>query len=71
MAIKPVVRYMIPCDDWQVDADNVRRITIVGLINYIDSLDKPPYPLLFREMCVFLSLTGGRGTGQGKRILSL
>lgn len=66
MAIQPVVRYMIPCEDWHVEADNPRRITIVGLISYIDSLDDPPYPLLLHEICVFLLLTGGRGNGRAK-----
>jgi hypothetical protein len=65
MAIKPVVRYMIPCEDWHVSEDNSRRITVIGLLSNIDSIDDPPYPLLFPELCVFLALTEGRGNGQG------
>lgn len=68
MAIKPVVRYMLQCDDWKQDPDNNRRITIIGLISNIRSLDDPPYPLLYREICVFLALTEGRGQGEGKII---
>jgi hypothetical protein len=63
MAIKPVVRYMLLCDDWRVDPTNNRRITIVGLISNIHAVDDPPYPLLYEEMCVFLALTEGRGLG--------
>lgn len=66
MAIKPVVRYMLLCDDWQLDAQNNRRLTIIGLISNIRSVEDPPYPLFYREMCVFLALTEGRGQGEGK-----
>lgn len=66
MAIKPVVRYMLLCDDWRVDPDNHRRISIIGLLGNIHSLEAPPYPLFYREMCVFLVLTEGRGQGEGK-----
>lgn len=66
MAIKPVVRYMLLCDDWRLDPQNQRRITIIGLISNIHALDEPPYPLLYREMCVFLALTEGRGQGEAK-----
>ncbi len=66
MAIKPVVRYMLLCDDWQLDPQNNRRVTIIGLISNIHALEDPPYPLFYREMCVFLALTEGRGQGEGK-----
>jgi hypothetical protein len=66
MAIKPVVRYMLLCDDWLLDPENHRRVTIIGLISNIRSLEDPPYPLFYRELCVFLALTEGRGQGDGK-----
>lgn len=66
MAIKPVVRYMLLCDDWQLDPQNNRRVTIIGLISNIHSLEEPPYPLFYREMCIFLALTEGRGQGEGR-----
>jgi len=65
MAINPVVRYMLLCDDWYLDPQNKRRVTIVGLISNIHALDDPPYPLFYREFCVFLALTEGRGQGEG------
>ena len=46
MAIKPVVRYMLLCDDWQLDSENNRRITVYGLMTNVHSIDEPPYPLL-------------------------
>jgi hypothetical protein len=66
MAIKPIVRYMLLCDDWRLDLENNRRVTIMGLISNIHALEDPPYPLFYREMCVFLALTEGRGQGEGK-----
>lgn len=68
MAIRPVVRDMILCDDWEVDPSNRFRVNILGLLNSIRSLDEPPYPLLYREFCVFLVLTEGRGKGDSRII---
>jgi hypothetical protein len=64
--ITPVVRYMILCDDWRSDPNNSRQVTIVGLLSNINSIDQPPYPLLYRELCIFLVLTEGRGQGEGQ-----
>ena len=68
MALAPVVRYMLLCDDWRLDTQNRRHVTIVGLLSNITAVDDPPYPLLYREMCVFLALTEGRGPGEGQII---
>ena len=66
MAVPPIVRYMLPCDDWNIDTGSERRVTVIGLLSTIRSIDDPPYPLLHREFCVFLALTEVRGTGSGK-----
>jgi hypothetical protein len=66
MAITPVVRYMLLCDDWRLDPANNRRLTIIGLISNIHALGDPPFPLFYKEMCVFLALTDGHGQGEGK-----
>ena len=63
MAVHPVVRYMILCEDWGTDPDHPRRVSIHGLLSNIRSVEQPPYPLLYRELCVFLALTEGRGAG--------
>jgi hypothetical protein len=65
MAIKPTVRYMLLCDDWRLDPKNNRRVTIIGLICNIHAVDDSPFPLFFREFCVFLALTEGRKEGEG------
>lgn len=47
--VLPVVRHMIVCEDVLADAANPHRITIVGLISSIRSLDYPPYPFHYRD----------------------
>ena len=65
MAIKPVVRYMLLCQDWHFDPPGSQLITVVGLTVNIRSLDDPPYPLRYPELCVLLLLTEGHGSGEG------
>lgn len=64
--IHPTVRYLIVCDDVSSDPDNPRRITLIGLISAIRSLEQPTFPLLHRELCVFLQLTECRGTAEAR-----
>jgi hypothetical protein len=66
VAAKPVVRYMVLCDDWGTDPNQRRKVNIFGLLTNIRSLDEPPYPLLYRELCVLLVLTEGRRSGEAK-----
>lgn len=63
--LQPVVRYLIVCEDVQTDPDNPRRVTLVGLISNLRSLEEPPFPILYRELCIFLQLTGCRGSAEG------
>lgn len=64
--VHPTVRYLIVCEDVQTDPDNPHRIMLVGLVSTIRSMDQPPFPLLFRELCVFLQLTECRGPAEGR-----
>ena len=64
--VHPTVRYLIVCEDVQTSTDNSHRITLVDLISTIRSLEQPPFPLLFRELCVFLQLTECRGPAEGR-----
>src|SRR5438876_6975109 len=64
--VHPTVRYLIVCEDVQTDPDNPRRVTVVGLISALRSLEEPPFPLLYREICVFLQMTECRGSAEGR-----
>ena len=69
MGIKPTVRYMLLCEDVLLLPDNLNRIHVIGLISNIRSTDEPPYPLLFEELCVYVALTEGRGSGVGRVVV--
>ena len=64
--VHPIVRYLIVCEDVQTAPDNLRRVTLVGLISAIRSIELPPFPLLYREICIFLQLTECRGSAEGR-----
>lgn len=64
--VLPTVRYLIICEDVQTDPSNSRRVTLVGLISAIRSVDQPAFPLLYPELCVFLQLTECRGPADGR-----
>ena len=66
MALLPVVRHMILCQDWEVERARERLINVRGLLTSIRSLDSPPYPLLYREICVLVVATDGRGQGMAQ-----
>lgn len=64
--VQPVVRHLIPCEDVLVDEANPRRLTLVGLISAIHSVEEEPFPLRYRELCIFLQLTSCRGPAEGR-----
>jgi len=63
--IVPVVRYLILCEDVQSEAVEPQRVTLIGLMSSIHSMDDPPFPLLHHEFCAFLQLTSCRGPAHG------
>jgi hypothetical protein len=64
--VHPTVRYLIVCEDVQTDPEHPRRVTLIGLISAIRAVEQPPFPLLYRELCVFLQLTECRGPAEGR-----
>ena len=64
--VQPIVRHLIPCEDVLVDEANPRRLTLVGLISAIHSREEQPFPLRYRELCVFVQLTSCRGPAEGR-----
>jgi hypothetical protein len=60
--ILPTLRYLIACEDILVDPTNPRKVSLVNLLSSIRSLEQPPFPLLYRELCVFVQLTECRGS---------
>lgn len=60
----PIVRYTLVCDDLLTDPNRLGKPMIVGLICLLSPETDPPYPFWLGQMCVFLILTEGRGTGE-------
>jgi hypothetical protein len=56
---------MVLCEDCVSVPGKPNRVNLFGVLSNLDSLDDPPYPLLYREFCVFLALTEGRAVGRG------
>ncbi|MBI1899581.1 MAG: hypothetical protein HYS13_00525 [Planctomycetia bacterium] len=63
MAVLPVVRYMILCDDCRVNDANPRLINLYGLLTNIDPGAESAHPLQYDQLCVYLALTECRGVG--------
>jgi hypothetical protein len=64
--LHPTVRYLIVCEDVQTEPDEPRRVTVVGLISAIHAVSEPPFPLFYKEFCVFLQLAECRGAAEGR-----
>jgi hypothetical protein len=66
MSVPPIVRYMLICDDVEVEKTTPLRLNIEGLLSTIYVRDVFPFPARVRLLCVLLTLTEGRGRGIGQ-----
>lgn len=62
--LSPVVRNLIVSEDIQTNPANPREVTLVNLLSAIRSLEQPAFPLLHRELCIFVQLSDCRGSGE-------
>lgn len=69
MAVLPVVRYLILCDDVQIDPTNPHRVDLIGVASAVVSRSDPPFPCRFDRLSVFVQLTECRGPGRGQAVL--
>jgi hypothetical protein len=58
--VLPIVRLLAACEDMIIEG---KQISLLRLILNIRSYEVPPYPVLVREICVFVVLAEARGTG--------
>src|SRR5690242_7646552 len=61
--VLPTVRYLIVCEDVQIDPDHPRQVTLRNLLSTTRSLEEPRHPLHDCEPCLFAHLTECRGPG--------
>lgn len=62
MHVAPLVRYLLLSQDFVVDPDDPRQISIVNLLASYNVLED--YPTLIEEICCVAAVSGGRGSGQ-------
>ena len=58
--VKPVVRMLAACEDMAIEG---KQASLLRLLLNIRSSEVPPYPLLVKEVCVYVVLTEVRGSG--------
>jgi hypothetical protein len=58
--VNPVVRYMVVCEEMRITA---KQVSLFNLILNMISKEDPPYPVIRREICVFVVLAEVRGKG--------
>jgi hypothetical protein len=63
-SLLPVVRHLLVCEDLIYDPANPQGVTIKNLLGNIRSVEQPPYPLLYAQLCVYVQLTECRGVGE-------
>ena len=61
IAIAPVVRHMLLCDDVVELPAGSGKVTLVGLVTNIESRLEPTFPLIHPSLCVYVQMTNGRG----------
>ena len=62
--MRPVVRYMLVCEDWEADPGRELRLSVFGLVTNLISGDEPPFPMTHPQLCILLVLTECYRPGQ-------
>ena len=71
IAIAPVVRHMLLCDDVVEAPAGSGKVNLVGLITSIESRLDPPFPLNHPSLCVYVQMTNGRGRADVQVLIRL
>ena len=64
--VDPVVRHMLLCDDIQPHPSNPNKMDVLGLVSTIHAVAEADFPLHVPMLCIYLEISGGRGTGQAR-----
>jgi hypothetical protein len=68
-SIDPVVRLMVVCDDVAPNTDNPNKTDLRGVLSTLTVDPDESFPAVLEQMCVFLIMTSGRGTGRGQIVV--
>src|SRR4051794_13800210 len=63
MSVDPFVRHMVLCAGIRGSPTNPNRLDVQGLLTNLSVSDINAFPVCLPKFCVFLQLSGGRGTG--------
>jgi hypothetical protein len=55
---------MLLCEDVRPDPGNPKKLDILGLISTVQGAEGATFPLQLPVLCVYLAVSGGRGSGQ-------
>jgi hypothetical protein len=64
--IDPVVRHMLLCEDVRRDPNRPNKVDILGMIGKVEAAPGASFPIQLPVLCVYLEVTGGRGTGRAR-----
>lgn len=65
-SVLPIIRYLILSEGVQLDPARPRWIALLGILSSIRSQEQPAYPLLYKNLYVFLQLTSCRNSIDGR-----
>src|SRR5689334_7418413 len=68
-SIDPVVRLMVVCDNVVPNPDNSNKTDLQGVLSTLTVDANESFPVILEQMCVFLIMTSGRGTGRGRIVV--
>jgi hypothetical protein len=68
-SIAPVVRLMVVCDTVAPNPENPNKTDLLGVLSTLTVDPEESFPAVLAQMCVFLILTSGRGTGCGEIVV--
>ncbi len=60
--ILPTLRHVIACEDIRSAPEHPRKVSLINLVSAIHSVEQPPFPFLYRELCVFVQMSECRGS---------
>lgn len=67
--VDPFVRHMILCDAVVPVSLDPLKVNIEGLISHIRVPADATFPVVHPELCVYLLVAGGRGTGRAQIVV--
>jgi hypothetical protein len=59
--VLPTLRHIIACEDIRTNPERPLKVSLINLLSAIHSVERTPFPFLYRELCVFVQMSECRG----------